>query len=193
MGLDTETVRSFVDHDYARVVNVVAFVCGDRGRAEDAVQDALVRAWATRRRIDVLAAWVTAVAYPPGASYDVNSLTHDGPVVVAFTDGACTGCAASRMCGVFDVATTVMGPCQRAVTGETHTQRDEHTVDFVDPSGVEGVRVPRGAGTTASGAAIWFPDGPTASWLVTCALGPNVDPRCRPITDDFVARHRTSS
>jgi RNA polymerase sigma-70 factor, ECF subfamily len=62
MGLDTETVRTFVDHDYARVVNVVTFVCGDRGRAEDAVQDALVRAWATRRRIDVLSAWVTTVA-----------------------------------------------------------------------------------------------------------------------------------
>jgi hypothetical protein len=27
MGLDTETVRTFVDHDYARVVNVVAFAC----------------------------------------------------------------------------------------------------------------------------------------------------------------------
>src|SRR5690349_69757 len=62
MGLDTETVRTFVDRDYARVVNVVTFVCGDRGRAEDAVQDALVRAWASRRRIDVLSAWVTTVA-----------------------------------------------------------------------------------------------------------------------------------
>src|SRR4051794_28416479 len=62
MGLDTESVRTFVDHDYARVVNVVTFVCGDRNRAEDAVQDALVRAWATRKRIDVLSAWVTTVA-----------------------------------------------------------------------------------------------------------------------------------
>jgi hypothetical protein len=62
MGLDTETVRTFVDHDYARVVNVVTFVCGDRNRAEDAVQDALVRAWATHKRIDVLSAWVTTVA-----------------------------------------------------------------------------------------------------------------------------------
>jgi RNA polymerase sigma-70 factor, ECF subfamily len=62
MGLDSETVRAFVDRDYARVVNVVTLVCGDRGRAEDAVQDALVRAWASRRRIDVLSAWVTTVA-----------------------------------------------------------------------------------------------------------------------------------
>jgi hypothetical protein len=46
---------------------------------------------------------------------------------------------------------------------------------------------------TASGAAIWFPAGPTTSWTVTCALGPNVDPLCTAITDDFVSRHRTSA
>jgi photosystem II stability/assembly factor-like uncharacterized protein len=131
--------------------------------------------------------------FPPGASYDVYGVTHDGPVVAAFTDGACTGCAAQSLCGAFGVTTTAMGPCPvEAAAGETRTRRDEHTLDFVDPPGVEGVRRPRGAGTTASGAAIWFPNGPTTSWIVTCALGSNVDPRCTPITDDFVARHRTA-
>jgi RNA polymerase sigma-70 factor (ECF subfamily) len=60
--VDAERIRDFVEHDYARVVNVVALVCGDRGRAEDAVQDALVRAWDSRRPIDALGPWVTTVA-----------------------------------------------------------------------------------------------------------------------------------
>jgi hypothetical protein len=133
------------------------------------------------------------VAYPAGGSFDFTTLTHDGPIVAAFTDGACTGCAAASLCGAFGVASTAMGPCSRpAVAGETRTKRDTHTIEFVDPPGVEGVRMPKGAGTTASGAAIWFPDGPTTSWVVTCALGPNVDPLCQAITDDFVSRHRTA-
>jgi RNA polymerase sigma-70 factor (ECF subfamily) len=37
-------------------------VCGDRERAEDAVQDAIVDVWAKRRDVDDLAGWVTVAA-----------------------------------------------------------------------------------------------------------------------------------
>jgi RNA polymerase sigma-70 factor (ECF subfamily) len=60
--MDDERIARFVDGDYRRVVAVVALVCGDRSRAEDAVQEALARAWARRADIDALTPWVTRVA-----------------------------------------------------------------------------------------------------------------------------------
>jgi RNA polymerase sigma-70 factor (ECF subfamily) len=60
--MDDERIARFVDGDYRRVVAVVALVCGDRSRAEDAVQEALARAWARRADIDSLTPWVTRVA-----------------------------------------------------------------------------------------------------------------------------------
>ena len=57
-----DDIRRFVENDYERVVRVVAAVCGDRGRAEDAVQDLLVEAWGRRRQVDDLARWVTVAA-----------------------------------------------------------------------------------------------------------------------------------
>jgi hypothetical protein len=174
---------------------ISASAAADLGLYTDGVGRVAVlapRGWSCAASFGEDGSGVLAV-FPPGASYDVYGVTHDGPVVAAFTDGACTGCAAQSLCGAFGVAATAMGPCPvGAAARETHTRRDEHTLDFVDPPGVEGVRRPRGAGTTASGAAIWFPNGPTTSWIVTCALGPNVDPLCMPITDDFVSRHRTA-
>lgn len=57
-----EAIRTFLLHDHGRVVRAVAAVCGDRGRAEDAVQDTLVDVWAKNQRVDDLTGWVAAAA-----------------------------------------------------------------------------------------------------------------------------------
>ena len=57
-----EAIRAFLLHDHGRVVRAVAAVCGDRDRAEDAVQDALVDVWAKDRQVDDLAGWVATAA-----------------------------------------------------------------------------------------------------------------------------------
>jgi len=64
-GLDEDRIRAFVLEDYPRIVTGLAVMCGNRGLAEDAVQDALAKAWERSERgehIDQLAAWVTVVA-----------------------------------------------------------------------------------------------------------------------------------
>jgi RNA polymerase sigma-70 factor (ECF subfamily) len=64
-NLDEGAVRAFVQEDYRRVVNGLAVMCGSRSAAEDAVQEALARAWERSgrgERIGDLAAWVTIVA-----------------------------------------------------------------------------------------------------------------------------------
>lgn len=60
--LDDETLRRFVRDEYPRVLRTVVASCGDRGRAEDAVQDALLKGWERGVEPDSLAAWVTVVA-----------------------------------------------------------------------------------------------------------------------------------
>jgi len=55
-------IREFVARDYERIVRVVAVVSGDRARAEDAVQDAVVDVWVKRRPVNDMASWVTTVA-----------------------------------------------------------------------------------------------------------------------------------
>lgn len=57
-----EAIRTFLLHDHGRVVRVVAAVCGDRERAEDAVQDALVDVWTKNQRVDDLTGWVATAA-----------------------------------------------------------------------------------------------------------------------------------
>ena len=57
-----DAIRTFLRRDHGRVVRAVAVACGDRQRAEDAVQDALVDVWTKGRRVDDLAAWVTTAA-----------------------------------------------------------------------------------------------------------------------------------
>ena len=63
--LDDTTIREFLGDDYPRLVNAVALLTGDLPAAEDAVQEALVRAWIRSDRGDViesLPAWVAVVA-----------------------------------------------------------------------------------------------------------------------------------
>ena len=63
--LDDTTIREFLRDDYPRLVNAVALLIGDLSAAEDAVQEALVRAWIRSDRGDViesLPAWVAVVA-----------------------------------------------------------------------------------------------------------------------------------
>lgn len=63
--LDADDFAAQVAGHYARLVRAVTVVCGDRGLAEDAVQEALVRAW---ERLDAgvtlrsLPDWVAVVA-----------------------------------------------------------------------------------------------------------------------------------
>lgn len=57
-----DEIEAFITSDYARVVRAVAVVCGDRQRAEDAVQDAVVDLWVKRHGVRDVAGWVTAAA-----------------------------------------------------------------------------------------------------------------------------------
>jgi RNA polymerase sigma-70 factor, ECF subfamily len=59
--MDEGGIRRFVDEDYPRVVAAVALITGDRAAAEDAVQDALIKAW-PRAGLHNLAGWITVVA-----------------------------------------------------------------------------------------------------------------------------------
>lgn len=64
-ALDDSEIRWFLERDYPRLVNAVALACGSYPLAEDAVQEALVRAWIRSdrgARVESLPAWVAAVA-----------------------------------------------------------------------------------------------------------------------------------
>lgn len=63
--LDEATIRDFLDKDYRRLVAGLALLGGSRALAEDAVQEAVARAWERSERgeqIESLRAWVTVVA-----------------------------------------------------------------------------------------------------------------------------------
>jgi RNA polymerase sigma-70 factor (ECF subfamily) len=64
-GLDEGVIRAFVVDDYPRIVTGLSVMCGSHTAAEDAVQEALARAWERSERgeqIEQLAGWVTVVA-----------------------------------------------------------------------------------------------------------------------------------
>lgn len=63
--VDEIAIREFLHGAYPRLVAGVALVAGSRPAAEDAVQEALARAWERSERgeeIESLTAWVTAVS-----------------------------------------------------------------------------------------------------------------------------------
>jgi RNA polymerase sigma-70 factor (ECF subfamily) len=64
VALDDETIREFLETSYPRLVAAVTLVAGSREAAEDAVQEALARAWerAGMEQIRSLPAWVTKVS-----------------------------------------------------------------------------------------------------------------------------------
>jgi RNA polymerase sigma factor (sigma-70 family) len=66
VALDESDLQAFISNDYARVVNAVALGALGFADAEDAVQEALVRAWIHTGKgqpIDRLDAWVTVAAW----------------------------------------------------------------------------------------------------------------------------------
>jgi RNA polymerase sigma factor (sigma-70 family) len=65
MRVDEIAIREFLHTSYPRLVAAVALVCGSRPAAEDAVQEALLRAWERSEKgeeIESLDAWVTTVS-----------------------------------------------------------------------------------------------------------------------------------
>jgi RNA polymerase sigma-70 factor (ECF subfamily) len=63
--VDEVELRDFLREHYARLVGAVALVTGDLASAEDAVQEAIVRAWERSERGDEIASldrWVVTVA-----------------------------------------------------------------------------------------------------------------------------------
>jgi RNA polymerase sigma-70 factor, ECF subfamily len=65
MWVDEVAIREFLHTGYPRLVAAVALVSGSRPAAEDAVQEALLRAWARSEKgqeIESMEAWVTTVA-----------------------------------------------------------------------------------------------------------------------------------
>src|SRR5688500_18437109 len=65
MRVDEIAIRDFLHTRYPRLVAAVALVCGSRPPAEDAVQEALLRAWERSEKgeeIESLNAWVTTVS-----------------------------------------------------------------------------------------------------------------------------------
>jgi len=63
--MDDARLRAFIATEYRKVVATVELVCGSLATAEDAVQEAMARAWergARGEQIDRLPAWITTVA-----------------------------------------------------------------------------------------------------------------------------------
>ncbi len=63
--IDESDIRAFLRQGYPKLVGAVALACGDPSLAEDAVQEAVVRAWERAERdepIERLDAWVATVA-----------------------------------------------------------------------------------------------------------------------------------
>lgn len=60
--MDRERLEAFVHDEYPRVVAAVGFACGDRGRAEDAVQEVLAVALGHEGPVEHLRAWVVTSA-----------------------------------------------------------------------------------------------------------------------------------
>ena len=65
MCVSEAAIRSFVESDYPRVVTGLTLMTGSRALAEDAVNEAMARAWERLdrgRSIDSVPAWITTVS-----------------------------------------------------------------------------------------------------------------------------------
>jgi len=64
VGLTEDELRDFVATSYGRIVAGLTLLCGSPGAAQDAVDEALARAWERSRSstIESLPAWITTVA-----------------------------------------------------------------------------------------------------------------------------------
>jgi RNA polymerase sigma-70 factor (ECF subfamily) len=60
--MDELAIQGFLADAYPRIVAMVTFVCGSEAAAEDAVQEALVRAWEHKGELDNPDAWITTVS-----------------------------------------------------------------------------------------------------------------------------------
>lgn len=60
--MDEQAIKDFLAVSYARVVATVALATNSRAGAEDAVQEALIRAWQQRVPLESPVAWITTVA-----------------------------------------------------------------------------------------------------------------------------------
>jgi len=60
--MDDAAIKEWVETDHERVVRALTLICGDRQRAEDAVQDAVLDVWGRRRDVADLSAWITTAA-----------------------------------------------------------------------------------------------------------------------------------
>jgi len=97
---DTTAARAeltaLVERDYRRLVGVVAVVCGSTAVAEDAVQEALVRAWervGRGARFDHLAGWVVVVAINQVRQVERRSRAEGRAVARLAAGNAATGVA----------------------------------------------------------------------------------------------------
>ena len=62
VALSDGDIRQFIDGPYAGIVRTVALICESPAGAEDAVHEALARAWVRRSTIEHLDRWVLTVA-----------------------------------------------------------------------------------------------------------------------------------
>lgn len=56
------SIEAFVASEYRRVVGTVTLLVGDRHRAEEAVQEAIIKAWTGEHEVRNLRGWITQVA-----------------------------------------------------------------------------------------------------------------------------------
>ena len=61
--MDELAIQGFLATAYPRIVAMVTLVCGSQPAAEDAVQEALVRAWEHKGELDNPDAWITTVSF----------------------------------------------------------------------------------------------------------------------------------
>jgi RNA polymerase sigma-70 factor (ECF subfamily) len=60
--MDELAIQGFLATTYPRIVAIVTLVCGSEPAAEDAVQEALVRAWEHKGELGNPDAWITTVS-----------------------------------------------------------------------------------------------------------------------------------